>query len=122
MSAADAKYRVRTRQNGDNAQRVASIGGQDGGFLMSPQHVMHRKMGHLPNTFVVEAGERRLATRLMDALGMGGFILDADLESRDFASWTTGPERWSQFFFDACVTGELSDERVDNFMQYLGAT
>ena len=101
MSHNDALYRVRLAADGNNAQQVQSIEGADGGFLFPPQHIIFLKIGHLHGVLLVVGNEHKLSTRLMDACCVRGFIPDGDLLARIFASWVTGPERWSQLFFSA---------------------
>ena len=112
MSAFNAEHNV-TLNCADNAAdtvKIACLAGE-GGYLVGPAHLAFKALGHIPGVFVASGGANRISTRVLDAVGLRGFILTEELAAKVVASWMVGPERWARFFQDLSDSGGLTGDK-----------
>ena len=111
MSAFNAEHNVSLNcaAGAADTAKIACLAG-DGGYLVGPAHLVYKALGHLPGLFRASGSSFIIPTRLMDAMGMRGYLLTEALAAKVLAAWVTGPERWARFFQDLEKEGGLTSE------------
>ena len=87
MSAFDAGHNVSLTCADGAADdvKIACLAG-DGGYLVGPAHLAYKALGHIPNLFVASGGSFIVPTRVMDAVGMRGYLPTDALAARAIAA------------------------------------
>ena len=103
--------------NANETAQVASLAG-DGGYIISPTHIISKALGHLTKIVGVTGTNKTVSTRIIDAMMLRCVVPNDEVLAQPVVSWVVGPKRWARLFQDLDKDGGLRDDKFASAAEF----